>query len=155
MGRAAQPDDDVPEGPVVHVQAARPGDRPRFDVERVVVVDGGVQGRGQQVVRGRDGVEVSREVEVDVLHGEHLGVPTTRPSTLDPEHRPGRWLAHAEDRPPADASQPLGETDRCRRLPFARSGGGDGRDDDDPPVRAVAKTGEDRRRSHLGLEPSI
>ena len=41
----------------------------------------------QQVVGNADGMKVTSEVEVDVLHGYHLSVTTTSSSALDTKDR--------------------------------------------------------------------
>ena len=46
------------------------------DVEGVAVVEMVVEERGEQVVRGTDGVEVAGKVKVDVLHRDDLRVAT-------------------------------------------------------------------------------
>ena len=67
---AAEAVHDVSKLAVVHVDAALPHDAARVDAEGVALLDVVVQHGGAQVVRGADGVEVSREVQVDVLHGD-------------------------------------------------------------------------------------
>ena len=47
-----------------------------------------VHQRGQQVVGQRNGVEVTGEVQVDVLHGHHLGITAPCRATLHAKHRP-------------------------------------------------------------------
>ena len=49
-----------------------------------------IDGRRAEVVGRRDGVDVSGEVEVEVLHGDHLAVPAAGGPPLDAE---GRALA--------------------------------------------------------------
>ena len=41
----------------------------------------------QQVVGNTDGMKVTSEVEVDILHGYNLGVPTASSSALDTKDR--------------------------------------------------------------------
>ena len=53
--------------------------------------------RRQQVVGRADGVEVAGEVQVDVLHGNHLGVAAAGRAALDAEHRAQRRLAQRHD----------------------------------------------------------
>ncbi len=72
VGLAAQADDRIAELAIVHVEGARPDHRRRIDAQRVAVVDRGVERRGEQIVRGRHGVEVTVEMEVDVLHRTDL-----------------------------------------------------------------------------------
>src|SRR5439155_16102780 len=82
---AAEADDRVTKFTVVHVQRPGPRDRLRIDRERVVVEDRRVQRGGQEVVRGRDRVEIAVEVKVDVLHGDDLRETAPGAASLDPE----------------------------------------------------------------------
>ena len=87
----------------------RPEDVVGVDAELVAVVDVVVDERRGEVVRGADRVDVAREVEVEVLHRDDLGVAAARGAALDPEHR-------------AEATAGGG-----RRSPSCRSAGGPGR----------------------------
>ncbi len=84
---AAQGDAHAAQGPVVEVDGAAPEDRLRVKPEPVPLVQVVVEESGQEVVRRGDGVEVSGEVQIDLLHRHHLGVAA-----------PGRAPLHAEDR---------------------------------------------------------
>ena len=66
---------------------ALPGDLLGVDAQGVALLDVVVQHGGQQVVGRADGVEIAGEVEVDVLHGHHLGVAAAGGAALDAEHR--------------------------------------------------------------------
>ena len=70
--------------------------------QRVALLQVIVEQRREQRVRARDRVEVAGEVEVDVLHRQHLRVAAARRAALHAEHRPEARLAHAEDRVHAD-----------------------------------------------------
>ena len=142
---AAQTNHRVPQLAIVHVERARPGDRLRIDVERIAVIDRGVQGRGQQVVRRGDGVEVAVQVEVDLLHGHNQGVATAGPATLDAEHGSHRRLAQAQHDVLADHAHALRQRDRGGRLSLAGLRGSDGRGDDQLPVGAVAQAIQHRQ----------
>ena len=89
---APQSADDVAELAVVHIHGPLPGDPLDVDPQGVALLDVVVQHRRQQVVGRADGVEVPGEVEVDVLHGDHLGVAAAGGAALDAEHRPQRRL---------------------------------------------------------------
>ena len=121
----AQADDDVPQGPVVHVDDPLPDDPPQIDSQGVAVVDVVVQHRGQEIVGQFDGVEIAGEMEVDVLHGDDLGVAAAGSAALHAEARPQRRLAEADAGLLADAVQAVAEADAGGRLAFA---GGRGRD---------------------------
>ena len=94
--RPPSPTIDVPERAIVHVDGARPGDAARVEAERVALVQVVVEHRGEQVVRRGDGVEVAGEVQVDLVHRDHLRVAAAGRAALHPEHRPERRLADAD-----------------------------------------------------------
>ena len=87
-------------------------------------------------MRGGDRVEITREMEVDVLHGHDLRVPTTRCPALHAEHRAEARFAQANDRLLADPVQRVPEPDGRRRLALARRRGTDRGDEDQPAVLA-------------------
>ena len=162
---AAEADDDVAEGAVVHVQAAPPGDRERVDPERVVVQEMGFEHGRQQVVRGGDRVDVAGEVEVEVLHRHDLGVAAAGRAALDPEHGAERGLAQAEHGPASDPGEPLRESDRDGRLAFTARGRGDGADADELSLRGAGEPVEHGkldlrlrapvRLELVGIEPQL
>src|SRR5262245_39419884 len=93
-----------------------------------------VEQRGQKRVSARDRVEVAGEVEIDVLHRQHLRVSTARSAALHPEHRAETRLANAQERVRADPAEGLREADRGRRLPFSGGCWIDARDEDEFPA---------------------
>ena len=121
LAHAAEPDDDVAQRAVVEVDDPLPGDGPRVDAERVAVVHVVVDQRGEQVVRGRDGGEVTGEVQVDVGHRHDLGVAAAGRAALHAEHRTHRRLAQARPSPscPAVAARRRGRprSSSCPRRP--------------------------------------
>src|SRR5207244_2470902 len=70
----------------------------------------------------RDGVEVAREVQVDVLHRDDLRVAASRRTPLHAEHRSQGRLANAERGVLAQLAQRLGDADGHGRLALARGG---------------------------------
>ena len=142
---AAEADDRVAQLAVVHVDRPRPHDGRRVDAQRVAVEDRRVDRGGQQAVRGRDGMEVAVEVEVDFLHRANLRVSAARAAALDAEDRAHRGLAQAQHDLLADLPEPLRQRDARRGLAFARLGGRDGRDDDELAVLSVGQPIEDRQ----------
>ena len=84
---AAQAHHDVAQGAVADVEHARPEHVVGVDAQLVAVVDVVVDERRGEVVRRADRVDVAREVEVEVLHRDDLGVAAARGAALDPEHR--------------------------------------------------------------------
>ena len=153
VGLAAQPVHHEPQLPVVHVHAALPGNLPGIDSQRVPLLDMIVQQRRQQVVRRADRMEVSRKMQVDVLHRHDLGVSAARGSALDPEHRPQARLPQRHGHVLPDPRQPVRQPDRGGRLAFARGGGGHRRHQDQLPrlpVRLIQQ-----RRIDLRLVPPV
>src|SRR3972149_5205133 len=121
---AAEADDYVPQGPVVDVDDARPGDGKRVDLQLVAVQEVVVGHRREQVVGHGDSVRVAGEVEVEVLHRHHLGVAAAGGAALDAEGRAEAGLADGGDRPLADAVERLREADRRGGLGLRRGGRG-------------------------------
>ena len=85
---AAEADDDGTKRPVVHVHRARPRDSAGIEAECIALMQVIVEHCRQQIVRGRDGVKVPGEVEVDLVHGKHLRVAAARRSPFTPNTGP-------------------------------------------------------------------
>jgi len=107
------------------------------------VVDGGIQGRCQQVVRSLDGVEVTVEVEVDLFHRNDLGETAAVPASLDAPDRAHARLPQAEHDLLADLPQPLGEAHARRGLALAGLGRRDRGGDDELAVGAILQPFQD------------
>ena len=107
---------------------------------------------GAEVIGGSDGVEVAGKVQVDVLHGDNLGVAAARRSALDAEDRAEGRLAQAEQGVLAHGAQGVLQAHGRGRLSLARRSGIDGRDEDELALhRGVRK----RVDIHLGLVVSV
>ena len=74
----------------------------------------------KKIVRKRDRVEVAGEVQIDVFHRHDLRITTTRRSAFHAEYRAERRFAQADDCLLADSVERIAESDRGRRLAFAR-----------------------------------
>src|SRR5229473_6690062 len=109
---AAQRVDDLAQRPVIHVDGALPGHAARVEAELVAPVDVIVNQGGEQVVGGGDGMEVAREMEVDVLHRHDLGITTAGSAALHAEAGPETGLAQADRRALADMVERIAESDR-------------------------------------------
>ena len=72
---------------VVHVHAALPCDAAGVDVQRVALLNRVVNHGGQQVVGGADGVDITGEMQVDVLHRHDLCIAAAGCAALNAEHR--------------------------------------------------------------------
>jgi hypothetical protein len=110
--------------------------------------------RGQQVVRDADGVEVAREMEVDVLHRRDLRVATAGAAALDAETWTERRLAHADHGFLADRVQRVAQAHRRRRLALAGGRRRDRRDENQLAVGPRLHAG-DQRVGELGFVVAV
>ena len=139
---------------VVHVHGPPPGDAPRVDVQGVALIYMVVQHGSQQVVRRADGVEIAREVEVDVLHRYHLRIAAAGRAALDAEHRPQRRLAQRDHAVFAQPPQGVRQADRGGGLALARGRGVDGGHQYQLAVRRRGPVAQEREL-HLGLVAAV
>lgn len=72
VGTLAQPDDDVAQGAVVHVEHPTQFHALGVDAQGVALVQGVVEQGTQQVVGGPDRLHVAGELQVEVVHRQHL-----------------------------------------------------------------------------------
>ena len=127
---AAQTIHDEAELPVVHVHAALPGDAAGVNVQGVALLDAVVNHGCQQVVGGPNGVQVPGKVEVDVLHGHHLGITAAGRAALDAKHRPQRGFTEAEHGLFAQGVHGVGQAHAGGGLALTSRRGADGRHQD-------------------------
>src|SRR5699024_5113258 len=91
----------------------------------------------QQVVRSTDGVEVTGEVQVDILHGDDLGVAAAGRAALDTEHGAEGGLTQGDENVLAQLLHAVGQTHSGGSLAFTGGGGVDGSDKDELAVGAL------------------
>ena len=91
----------------------------------------------QQIVGRADGVEVSGKMEVDILHGHHLGVAAAGRAALDPKHRAQRGLPQGHHGILADLAQAVSQAHGGGGLALAGRRRGDGCDQDQLPVGTI------------------
>jgi len=96
--RPTKRDRDVAQCAVVHVDDTLPRDAAHVEAELVAMMDVVVDQRGEQVVGERDSIEVTGEMQVDVLHRHYLRVAAAGGAALHAEYRAKRGLAQADDR---------------------------------------------------------
>lgn len=65
----------------------------RFNVELVALVQMVVDHGGKQVVGRSNGMEVTSQVQIELLHRQHLGVSSASGTALDSESWAHRRLA--------------------------------------------------------------
>jgi hypothetical protein len=141
--RPPRPQTRTPKRAVVHVHDSLPGHGTAVEIERAalalqIVVDES----GQEVVGLLDGREISREMEVYVLHGQQLGIAAPRGAALDAEDRAQRRFAQHDHGLLADAVEAVTQSDGDSGLAFAGRGGGDGGDEDELAVLALVFFGQ-------------
>ena len=85
-----------------------------------------VQHGCQQVVGSTDGVEIAGKVQVDVLHGHHLGIAAASRTALYAEHGAERGLPQAEHGVLAPLYQCVCQTDAGGGFALPCRGGVDG-----------------------------
>ena len=122
---AAEPVNDVAQLAVVHVNGAFPRNLLGVDAERVALLDVVVQHRGEEVIRGANGVEVAGEVQIDVLHGHDLRVAAAGGAALDAEHGAERGFAERDHGVLTNLAQSVGQTHAGGSLALARRRGRD------------------------------
>ena len=127
VGFAAEAVDDVAQLPVVHVDHALPGDFAHIDAELVAVVNVRVEHSRKQIVRSTDGVEVAREVQVNIFHGNDLSISAACSATLDTEHGSQARFAQSDHHVLAALRKRIGQADRRGGLALARRRGVDRR----------------------------
>ena len=111
---------DMAQLAIVHVDHALPCDATHVEPERVALVNVVVDHGGKQIVRSTNGMEVAREVQIDVLHGNDLGVSAASGAALNAEYGTERRLAQRDQSVFANATHGVGQTDRSGRFAFAR-----------------------------------
>ena len=124
----AEADDEAPQRAVVHVEGPLPQHLAHVDAERVAVVEVIVQGGGEQVVGGGDGVKVAGEVQVDLVHGHDLRAAAAGAAALEAERGADRRLAERDHRTRARLPEGLAEADGHGGLAVAGRRGRDGGD---------------------------
>ncbi len=131
VGLAAQAIHDVPELAVVHIYDPLPGDAAHIYVQLIAILDMSIQHSRQKVIGCSDGMEVAREMQVDILHGDHLGIAASRRSPLDAENGAQRRLPQGHHHILPSQGQRVSQTDGGSGLPFARRSGIDSRHQDE------------------------
>ena len=116
VGLSAEADHDVPELTIVHIDAALPVDGLQVDAKLVALLDVVVEECGEQVVCACDGVEVTGEMKVQILHRYDLRISAAGCAALDAEARSEGRLTQCDHGLLSEQVQCIGETDRRRGL---------------------------------------
>ena len=128
VGFAAQAGDHVP---VIDVDAPLPRDPARVDAELVTLVDVVVDHGRQGVVGGGDCVEVPGKVQVDVFHGDDLGVAAAGGAAFDAHDWAEGGFPDGYDGGAAGGPDGVGKPDEDGGFTFTGWGGGNAGDEDE------------------------
>ena len=126
VGLGSQSGDDVAQIPVIHVQYPLPEHFLEGEALLLVLVYVIVQQRADHIVCGGHRVEVPGEMEIDLLHRQHLGISAARCATLYSEAWTERRLAQGANGLLAYPVQAQGQTYADRGLAYSGFGRGDG-----------------------------
>src|SRR5439155_15096456 len=107
---------------IIHVHGAAPGDPAGIETERIAPINVVVHKRGQQVVRNRDGMEVTGEMQIDVFHRQNLRIAAAGRAALPTKAWAQARFAQADDRLLSNTVQCVAKPHgRCS---FTLAGGG-------------------------------
>ena len=98
----AEREGDLPKGPIVHVEDTRPTDPPGVQAGPVFPIDVIVDHRRQQIVRGRYGVEIPGEMQVDVVRRLDGRLAAAGPAAFHAKDGTQAGFTEANDRPFTD-----------------------------------------------------
>ena len=133
----AQADNDGTEGTVVHVFTAFPDDAGRIDAQFVAEMKVVVDHCRQQVVGGSNGMEITGEMEIELVHGQKLGIAAAGRAALHTEAGAQRRLTQSDYNLFAQFVEGVCHTDAGRGLAFAGGCRVDRRNKDQFAVRTV------------------
>lgn len=121
----------------------------------VLVEHAGLDGSSQQVVGGSDGVDITSQVKVELIHRNDLGVATTGGSTLDAKSGSLGWLTNVGESNTAEVgTKSLNNTHGGGRLTLSEWSWGNTGDDDVATVLTVLETLEEGEID-LGLVSTV
>ena len=140
---AAQAVGDETQLTVVHIDATAPGDLTGVDAQSVALVNMVIEHSSQQVVGSTDGVEVTGEVQVDVLHGDDLCVAAAGSAALDAEHGAQGGLTQSDHNVLADLAHTVSQTNSGSGLALTGGGGVDSGNQNQLAVGLVSQLGQD------------
>ena len=122
---------DITEVAVVDVEDAFPQHFLHGKAFFAMLIDVVVEQGRNHVVSGRYSMEIACEVQVNLVHRQHLSIATTSGSALHAETRSERGLTKSHDGLLSDTVHAKSETHADRSLPDACLRGRDGRNEDE------------------------
>ncbi len=121
---------DIAKSAVVHIHDPLDHDSFGINLEGVGLINMVVDHRAKKVVGGTDGMHIPCEMEVDIIHGNHLGITTAGRAAFDPENRPQRGFAESQHTFFPHLAQSLCQTHRNGGFAFPGGSGIDGGNQD-------------------------
>ena len=131
IGGGAQARDDGAQRAVVDIEDTAPEDFLQAETVLGVLVEVVVEQGRNHVVGRSNRVEVAREVEIDFLHRQHLGMATASGTALHTKARTERRFAEGDNGLLSYFIEAQGQADGNGRLADARLRGGDGSHEDE------------------------
>ena len=123
VGLSAKSYDDISERTVVCVGNTGKQYAARVYIKFITLLNVVVYHCAEEIVSGCDGVEVSREVEVDIFHREHLRISASCRSAFKSENRSERRLAKCDNGFFSDFGKCHAKSYRCCGFAFACGSG--------------------------------
>ena len=111
-------DDRLTNRAITDVNDARPGDAAQVDVECVAVMQVIVEECRGEIMRGANRVHITGEVQVELLHRNHLAIAAARSAALDTEDWSEAWLSNRNGGAVANLVEALRESNGGGGLPF-------------------------------------
>ena len=123
---ATQTNDNIPQSPVIHIQATLDLNPPGVNAQCISLLEVVVQHGAAQVIGRSDRVHIPGEMKVDILHGQHLGISSSCSASLDTKHRSQRGFPQRNDSLLANFSHGLSQTGCGGGFTLTSRGGIDG-----------------------------
>ena len=127
----------------------------RVKVQRVFEKNRRVDRGRAEIVRDRNGVNVAREMKVEIFHGDKLRVAAARRAAFHAENRSEARFAQAKHGAFADVIQALIEADRGHGFAFPQRSRSAGRHVDELRVRLVLEALENLVEVDLRLVVAV
>ena len=138
---AAQAGHNAAQLTIVHIHAAAENHLPGIDAQGVALLNVVIHHGGQQIVGRSDGMQIAGKMQVDVLHGQHLGVAAARRAALDAKYGALRGLAQRQHGVFAVAAHAVRQRNADGGFALARRGWRNGRDQNQPRARGLILIG--------------
>ena len=105
---SAKTDNDVSKRSVIHIEAALPLDSLQINVQCISLLNMIIEHCGKQIVCRSNRMEISREMKIQILHRNHLGISSSGCTALDSEAGSETRLPEGGNRFLSDTVQSIG-----------------------------------------------